>query len=387
MEHWIASIFHVTDLHLFIDEQGAERPLGERHVTVQALESFAKRIRLRAVEDLVGGFSLPDMEAWTALLVRLPALVASERARANREPEHLPIIVLQTGDVETFGHLPAERASAGRRDPYSGFRFLHQTLWPRVRAAGADAIIDLFGNHDFTPVEHVRNACSRMATAPGLSGPWPDRHEFAAPADVRLEVYRLNSVAPLPLLAAVASGSIGPHPRGQKLPLTKGTDALAELFHQTRAPARVAGTEPVRILAMHHPPHFFRGSLSARLTSGRLVESDAVASCAEYSRIHLVMAGHRHELDPPEGTTYDGRSPVPNQLPFNGTRGQLVSESPTARSSVKPRAGGKSMSVFRLYLDDDRNTLRVARAVLVYRDGATQFAAYAWENVFVEIPL
>jgi hypothetical protein len=394
MEHWVASIFHLTDLHLFIDEDGKERPLGERHVTVRALEAFAKRTPLRAVKSLVSGFSLPDMKAWRLLLKRLPRLIASERTRAGqREAARVPIIVLQTGDVETFGHRPAARAS-GPQNPYPGFTFLENRLWPALRAAGADATIDLFGNHDvwegtnplFTPRDHVRNALTGMAAAPGLAGPWPDRRDFAAPGGVRLEIYRVNSVPPGPLLAALATGSIGPHPRGTKLPITQNDDALMELYRRTKAPPPLEGDGAIRILAIHHPPHFFEGTFATRLTSGRLVESLELAACAEYSRIHLVMAGHRHQLDPPEGARYDGRSVVPNQLPFNATRGQLVAESPTAHSELREDAGRNSFSLYRLYVDDDREVLRVERAVAVYRERGTAFAAYGWENTFLELP-
>ncbi len=143
----------------------------------------------------------------------------------------------------------------------------------------------------------------------------------------------------------------------------------------------------MRVLALHHPPHFFTGSLFSQVTSGRLVQSLEVGACAEYSRLHLVMAGHRHQLDPAEGASYDGRSAAPNQLPLNSTRGQLVAESPTAHSDLREGSGRNSLSVYRIYLDEDRDVLRVARAVLAYRERGTAFAAYAWEDTFVEVPM
>lgn len=390
MEHWIGSIFQLADLHLFVDEQGNARPLAEQHASVSLLFEIAERSELQWLQNRVAGFSLPNMSAWTALRLRLPELVRAERRREGGLD--VPILVLQTGDVETFGRADA-RALRGL-DPYPGFTFLRRTLWPTVLAEGADAAIDMYGNHDvwagtwpmLTPVSHVRNAFNRITNIDGLHGPWPDRQDFRAPAGYRLEVYRVNTVSPFPLSGSLASGSIRPHPPGTRLPQTDSDDVFSELFALTQSPAEIPG-RPVRIVAMHHPPHFFRGTLGERITSGRVTEVDGLARCLDYCGIQLIIAGHRHELDPSLGTTYDGREPAPNQSPLNSTTGQAVSESPTATSDFSP-ANRNSFSLYRLYVDDARGTLRVARSVLRYRDGAdVQFRENPSSDVFRHLPL
>jgi hypothetical protein len=55
MEHWIASIFHIADLHLFVDEQGVARPIAEQHATLLFMEEVAKRSPLQWLKNQVAG--------------------------------------------------------------------------------------------------------------------------------------------------------------------------------------------------------------------------------------------------------------------------------------------------------------------------------------------
>lgn len=390
MEHWIASIFHVADLHLFVDEQGDARPIAEQHASVSLMFEVAGRSGLQWLKNQVAGFSLPNMSAWTTLRARLPELVQAERGRPGAGG--VPILVLQTGDVDTFGRSALREARG--LDAYPGFACLRQSLWPAVIAHGADAAIDLYGNHDvwagtwpmLTPFAHVKNSFERIARVSGLEGPWPDRRDFPAHAGYRLEVYRVNTVSPYPLSGSLASGSIRPHPPGATLPRTGSDDVFRELFELTRL-AGDTRAHPVRIVAMHHPPHFFGGTLGERITSGHVAEADGFARCLSYSRIHLVVAGHRHELDPSQDVQYDGREPAPNQSPLNSTTGQVVAESPTASSDLL-QANRNSLCLYRFYADDAERTLRVTRSVLRYRDGAdVQFRETRSSDVFRHIPL
>ncbi len=393
MEHLIASIFHVTDLHLFIDEAGNARPIAEQHATVRFMLRSAKASGLQWLRDQVAGFSLPNMTAWLSLVQRLPQLVRDERQHTRTLGQHVPILVLQTGDVETFGF--SESRARGGRNPFPGFSYLHSVLWPAVMKQGADAVVDLYGNHDvwsgtwplLTPVKHIRNAFRRITTVTGLGGPWPDRQDFPAPAGCRIELYRMNSVAPDPLAGSLASGSVGPHPPLKRLPLSKSRDAFRELLARANTPSTVSG-RPIRILAMHHPPHFFDGTLFERFTSGRVAEAEALARCVKYTGVQLVLAGHRHELNPARGMTYYGNAAAPNQAPLNSSSGQLVSESPTAGSDLSPTPPRNSTALYRLHVNDKDDTLRVERAVLRYRDGSSQaFQLAGLQDVFRGIPL
>jgi hypothetical protein len=389
MNQLLASIFHITDLHLFVDENGDARPPGELEMMVRFSRWAARQDPLQVVKRVVDGFSAANMTALTELRRRLPQLIAGERQQAP----NVPIIVVQTGDVETFGR--SELRASRSTDPYPAFAFLRTVLWPEVMKSGATAVIDMYGNHDVwsgtwplvTPIAHVRNALERIATISGLGGPWPDRHDFQAPSGYQLEIYRVNTVAPYPLRNSLSNGEVGGHPPSAKLPLTNSHDVFAELFARSRRPPEAPPKRTIRIAAMHHPPHFFRGSVFKRVAGGLLLDGVGLARCLDYSHFQLVLAGHRHELDPARHTTHDGREPAPNQAPLNSCTGQLVSESPTATPDSAATVTRNSFALYHLFADDQTDTVTVQRTLLRYRDANADFEASALEQVFQNLPI
>jgi Calcineurin-like phosphoesterase len=390
VEHLVATIFHVADLHLFVEEDGALRPPNAYARSVRTSRWVAKHDPLAVVRKVVSGFTAANMSALRQLRRRLPQEIRGER---NRGGEGLPILILQTGDVETFGRS-ASRAAAGQ-EPFPSFAFLRNHLWPAAMAAGATDVIDMYGNHDVWsgswplchPYAHVRNAFKHIATVPGLEGPWPARTVYAAAGGYRVEIYRVNSVAPSPLTNSFANGAIRRHPPGCVLPETGGKNVFNEILALTQKPSDVPG-RPIRIAAMHHPPHFFEGSLFERFAGGLVSEAEGFARCCGRGGIQLVVAGHRHELNPADGEVYSGNTfPLP-QPPLNASTAQLVSESPTADSDVASVPARNSFSRYRILVNGTSATLRIERTTFRYRDAAPMaFAPGPSQDVFRDIPL
>jgi len=390
MENCVLSIVHITDLHLFVDEAGDARPPSEQATSVRFFVASAKKSGAQFIKDQVSGFSLPNFKAWNKLRQRIPDIVKDERKALG---PNVPLLVLQTGDVETFGRSDL-RAARGE-DPFPGFKYLRTVLWPNIKSAGATAIVDLYGNHDvwsgtfplLTPIKHVRNASRRIATVDGLKGPWPDRQDFPAPSGLRIELYRLNSVSPGSLRGSLATGSVEPHPPFTKLPLSKSRDAIRELY-ALALQSKGFASRPIRVIAMHHPPHFFGDDVFTRLTSGRVVGADGIARFVSNWQTHLIVAGHRHALDPAVGSVHVGSQPDFNQYPLSSSTGQLVSESPTADSDLAAIPSPKSIAIYRVHADDATKRVRVERSIRRYGDSmALPFSAGPFHDVFKDIPL
>lgn len=367
MEVHVATIFHISDLHLLHDESGGLRPMSEVSGSVQFFRRSAARSGLDWYKSLVDGFALPNTTAWRKLIARLPEIVAEERKSVA---DGVPIIVLQGGDVETFGaSLLRERNGL---DPLPGFSFLQNVLWPRLISNGATGCVDLFGNHDlwagtfplFTPFSHIKNAFQRIGSISGLQGPWPDRVDFPSVDGCRLELFRINSVAPDPMFGSLAAGMLIPHPPQQLLPNSGSRSAVRELEALANQRPGTGAEHTVRIVATHHPPHLFDPTWSDRFTTGVLLGADSLAQSAARIPVHAILAGHRHRLDPAD------RERAGPQVPLPSRTVQLVCESPTQRFEPGAAPGRNSFSCYRLILDKQSKTLRISRVVFRYRDSA-----------------
>lgn len=265
---------------------------------------------------------------------------------------------------------------------FRGWDYLDATLAPlvdRADTAGTHGWVDVFGNHDVWasgyPLTRLRGHRSVMRS---LGRPRPDRLAEAMPSRFavdwplaggrQLEVFRASSVPPDWWSAVRGSGQLTPHPLGEPLPLTMKAGALREL----RAAAR-AGRTPgaVRILALHHPVHAFESSwLQEQFATTGFKGRDSLARLTGQVPFSLVLAGHRHKLDPAEDSRYDAfdlrQPPLPQGI------GQLVAESPTTYPvpylDIQPAdAVPNSFSLYRLLVDDERQALRVDRTV--FRQG------------------
>lgn len=393
MERLVASIVHLTDLHLFVDENGEQADLGEINRSVKLFWASTKVIRLKAYRDQIQGFALHNNEAWDHLQTQLPEIIRQEREEAG---DAVPIIVAQTGDVETFGR---RMTAPPGTEAFPGFKYLRDALWPASREAGATVWFDLYGNHDvwagtfpmLTPFTHTDNAFRAIAEVPQLAGTWPDRFDLEAPGECRIEFYRVNSVAPDAIHGSLAAGIIGPHPPGTQLPCSRSLSAMEELDCFAAKPPKTGASDRrvVRILTMHHPPHLFRPTRWVTLTSGRVIGVDRLAERAQELPVQLVLAGHRHKLDPDRGVVHRGNAPDANQQPLPARTGQLAAASPTQSYSITDVEGRNSFSLYRLFVDVVSDHLRVSRTVFSYRDARQRFDVdrLGERDVFRDIPL
>jgi hypothetical protein len=323
MPELIATIFHVTDMHLFVDVSGVlreDRPLR----SARLLSAVAEKVPVPSVRALFSGAMWHNEEALAALRQDLPETVLREREEA---PVGTPILVLQTGDVEALGS--AAPAEVDGYDAFPSFAFLHQEL---RTATGADFWSDIYGNHDTWPGtypamrwRHRAINRARIASVPGIEGPWPDLVEAGiGPTGIPVVVARVNTVSRTLLEETLASGIVCDHP-----PQDITRDAVIDDVAAQFAPWQ--GRPAVRIVALHHPPHPFETTLGQELTTGWLEGGAELAQRLSQLGVQLVIAGHRHKLDPPR----DAPEAPASQPPLRPPTVQLVAESPT-QDSVRP---------------------------------------------------
>src|SRR2546421_71869 len=114
----VASLVHVTDMHLFVDSAGNECSPDEARGLIRALHGRGQK-----------GLERHNNVSWASLQRRLPEIVADERHAVG---EGQPVLVVQTGDVEAYGIRNAATA-------FPGFTALQGDLWREVHRAGATA--------------------------------------------------------------------------------------------------------------------------------------------------------------------------------------------------------------------------------------------------------
>jgi hypothetical protein len=301
------------------------------------------------------GLDHADYALWLALKASLFDIVATST---------VPVSVFQTGDVEAFG------TGWDDSDSYPGFTALRGV----ARQLGV-SWFDVYGNHDawFGTIplpgtslrEHTRNSLTRLSQVPGLDFPW---QRFWSPPlqtahpDVELEVLRVNTVSTRLVPALLARGRVLRHPPPAR-PTTADTEAcLADL---RAAGARSSTLKVIRIAMMHHPPHPFdtsglRGRLRAS-SVGALAGRAGLARVLNDTDVSLLLAGHRHALDP--AMNLHGRKP--RQPPLSPNVLQLVADSPTLAGP------SPSFAVYELTVDENADRLYVSRYVHRHRPGIT----------------
>ncbi len=281
--------------------------------------------------------------------------------------EGAPVIGVHSGDAEAFGDISGAR-------PYCGFVLLTE-LFRRVGLA--ESTVAIYGNHDVWP---------GSVALLGLNGPRQDSQKevidehvdmvgplppdkprrFAVDGGPDLVFVPLNTVNSRAVRGGIfAYGRMSMHPPRPGSPLE--TVAGYEL-----APA------DLNIAVMHHPVHFYRPvTLRDRLGIGQLDDAETIASSLSTSGIDLVLAGHRHRLDPAFGASVDAL--VPEQDPLPPGVAQLVAISPTIPTD-KPAArqdpAGTPTSgicVYRVIVDgslDEPRAVRIERLIHSTEPGA-----------------
>jgi hypothetical protein len=365
----VASIVHLSDLHLLFDEEGR---VGTPSWRSQWATFFGS---LPAIGEGMAGH---EPQAWNALRDSLRPLIQHERRLVGSEGI---VLVVQTGDVEARGGMHEGADSLLRLQGFKALFELKETVLAPTRLA--DGWIDIYGNHDVWRDSLGFGGPSGLDCLCGLdefAGDWPDLAWSSTEVDLRLggshllDVFRINSVVDHGRHQVFAGGAVGSHRPG--VPVEKASEQLAD----------AVGARPndpaIRLLLMHHPPHRFRDrprserghrffgrtranvrySLLSR-TLGDLEGRDPLAASIAGS-IDLVLAGHRHSYDPHPDVT-----PVPwdTQRPLGDTTAQLVAQSPTKIGT------SRSLPIYRLHLDElpDGGDDSAAKRLSVHRVIAT----------------
>jgi hypothetical protein len=324
----VASIVHLTDLHLSVLRDGQERSPDQR----KRLEHLA----MAALGRIKSGVATASPLRLRELIDFLPQIVRVEGEGGA------PVVVVQTGDVEAHGHVDP--------DPYGSFHYLHDHVWPRLRAQGATCI-DLYGNHDIwpghPPLPGSTHDARRLQALSAFQQPWAG--PVLVPANqLDLAFHRLNTVVTGRFTGGIlARGGIGPHPPDVPYEPAHVEAVLTDVL------ARVGDTSRRRlhVILCHHPPHSFRSGWFTEWTSGYLQGREHFARLTP-DRVALIIAGHRHALDPVASLDCSrGKQP-----PVASGAGQLVSESPTQRDR-----NPNSLSVYRLHYASDRDMIAVER--------------------------
>ena len=299
----MASMLHVTDTHLFVDDTGRTRSSRDRSRLVRVLDRFG-------VSDL----EFASAGAGERLREVLHTAVAHERSVL---PEGAPLLAVHSGDAEAFG-------PSWRPGHFTGFDLL-QRLFAEVGLS--EMPIAVYGNHDVWPgtvallgLNGPRQCVQQQAIADsaaivGLLPPAePLRFVTAHGPDV--VIVPLNTVNTGAVRGGIfAYGRLSAHPAAE-------TDVLEQIASYGLT------SGDLNIAVMHHPIHFYRPvTLRDRLGIGQLAKSASVGQAFADAGIDVVIAGHRHRLDPAFGQSIDasagGQPPLPNGM------AQLVAISPT----------------------------------------------------------
>ncbi len=333
----VASIIHITDTHLFVDRDGNARSPRDRSRLVRALARLG-------VKDL--DFAPADM------IDRFPQTLrrAVDLERSVLPPSG-PVVAVHTGDTEAFG-------SSEEPEAFSGFGHLARVL---DGAGLADSVIAVYGNHDVWPgsvalfgLNGPRHDAQKrtLADVVEIVGHLPPPAPIRFPTDAGFDVVfvPLNSVNSCAFRGALlAYGRMSHHPpsSARVLDIVTGYDLRPN---------------DLNVAVMHHPPHFYRPlTLRDRLGVGQLDDASNVANQLAEAGIDLVLAGHRHRLDPAFGETVDASGP--GQWPLPPGLAQMVAISPTIPTDApaarrdpdgSPRSG---ICVYRLVVSSGSITL------------------------------
>ncbi len=317
------SIIHLTDLHLYADP-GLTSP--EPEARAAARKRFKSKImRVKRASRLLG-FDHLDLCSGVALVALEAELseIAAEAAAAEDSPT---LVVIHTGDAETVGPRRLPNGTV----VFDGYNYLHHTL--RDSNMGGVLWIDVFGNHDvwggsWPLFERIAGGDAHsdnfenIREVDGLDS-YSASIEIDRPGQFGLIVRRVNTIDPHLVAASMAWGKIESHPIGEDC-----SQVCSNLLGALQAPH---DTSCLKIVAMHHPPHafedgwWFKRWWTRNVGPAHLRGKEAFAEAVNGSS-HLVLAGHRHKLNPSE----EDVSPFQQSPLAEGKTVQLVAASPTA---------------------------------------------------------
>lgn len=372
----------MSDHHLFVSANGRRRPREQELARTRLLRSALEMSE--TTKDLAHGLSAHNSGAQRALH---RFLVEQDAAHQNIST---PLILAQTGDVEAFGR---SIENSGTDDEFGGFNWLETRVYPELKNTH---IAQLHGNHDVwsggwpltTPtMDLMANAIALMGT-PTLAGSMPDAPLVYSCRDaISLQLFRFNTVSTKWSAAVRASGEPSSFPPPDGL----AADAISRLNEAAKASEVHDNAVAIRILLTHHPIHNFqpRGLLQ-HLTSGHLADAQELANSLSDNKFNLVLAGHRHEVDPAPGTA-DGAGPI-GQEPLPDSVIQLSTGSATQSPSgpLEDHPDAYTVCRYQLLTSKERPyRLAVTRTVFIYSDGDRQFSAgeHADETIISDLAL
>jgi hypothetical protein len=380
----IATIVHLTDLHLFVDEHGGPRSMNE----LSRLISLVKHVRDRAPGPIAGLATAVDKMAThhSDALIDLEEVL--RQISAAHDPAHGPLIIAHTGDVEVIG--PRWYADGTVR--FLGLEYIEKWLQP---AAPNAHWAHVYGNHDVWPgglpitdTERHLDALAAIGNTAIYADSYPSEPlQLPTPHGPTIRVHRVNTVPNDVLEQTAAHGRIGTHPHGDKILAAATSACLAALAVHTQVPA---GKQAVDIVLMHHPPHAFRtGPIRSRIGAATMRgHNDFAAALANDVHAQLVIAGHRHHLDP-------NITGIPiKQHPLPASTLQLVAESPTASPAALSRTGSAAdraaarthMSFSTYHLYSTASDIDVARSIWRRSDIAQNGFVAGPEHVIARVP-
>jgi hypothetical protein len=374
MEH-LLTIIHISDMHLYVDEYGDERPPGLQNLFFRWFSGFLHQIGIHNIQPYIYQLNGHDPDCLDALRDTLLTLCSSIEVDK--------LVIVQTGDMEALGG-----------DIYSNGPMFHSyDFWDHhfFSACGVVApkyIFDIYGNHDIWPDRFPFIGTSltvqveqELRTRPKFINAMPTCMKITTTL-MPVEFFSLNTVFPRTKNQIFSIGEldtdypIAVASHGNGYPNSHSNDPIIEL--ESLAPPLGPTNQAVRIIFMHHPPHFFRAT---GLYKDRL-EGPLIAPAKFYdtltNRFHLILAGHRHEIDPAEGVTFDASKPGSRQYPLPANVIQLVAGSPT---QDRPGASAPSFSTYKL--STDRTFLKVERNIYRYEDSLSsrQFTKETSETI------
>jgi Calcineurin-like phosphoesterase len=373
MSQLAASFFHLTDLHLHVDSDGHER---DPRTIARLIFEWDERVPWSSAAAMMWHSD----SALVALGADLRDRVADELEEAAGAA---PVFVAQTGDVEALGVAVPD--AADWRDAFPSWAYLDE-----LADDCAGQWIHTFGNHDvwdgvfplFRPWGPQRRRW--IASVDPLRGDWTRPHVDRS-ASVPLVVAQLNTVDGSWLAEVLARGRVRPFP-SRDVPMAQ----VLEELHAQFGPFRE--TEAIRVVLLHNPPHAFAATRRDAWSTAYLAGAEELAATLSELRVQIVLAGHRHAIDPPaEAKRYGFR-----QRPLREPTVQLVAESPTQRwpHNDKPSllaAARRSYCRYRFVVDDAAETFSVLRTVYRYTSalgvGGFRPTPSGEREVFAQLPL
>jgi hypothetical protein len=407
----IATIVHVSDLHLFVDGpagglglQRAKRFVIDAALRLRPPRSVRKPLEkegffrkfIRGSTSALKGFYHHDPDYLFAFRDALATVCGANHGT--------PLILVQSGDLEAYGGI---RSPRGRID-FNGVLFWRARRDEIRKQVAPFAVhtVDLFGNHDVWPgtlpaagIPWIDATEAALRDLPEFQRPMPDCTPIAV-GGVRIEFYRVNTVRSGPVANTLAKGRIETdYPirvRGSPTayPTSGTTDPIVELRELADTGGR---SNVIRVLVMHHPPHAFppRGN-SRHIWEGQLESTPQFVSLLQSRRFHFILSGHRHLVHPiddprdPACTPLSPHARMSVQPPLPPMTVQLVAGSPT--QPVDNGNEAPSLSVYSLYASSGSASpvLKLDRVVYAIKDPVDadpEFSPRPAETIVEGLPL